>query len=79
MSKAAQLLDAILNEKGFRTDSELAQALDIEPANLSRLRHGRRPVSDGMVICVHELTGWEIRDIKRSLGMRCHDQVLTPD
>lgn len=79
MSKAAQLIDAILHAKGFRTDSQLAQALDIEPANLSRLRHGRRPMSDGMVICIHELTGWEIRDIKSALGMRCRDQVPTSD
>lgn len=75
MTRAAQLFDAIMQEKRFRTDAELAEEIGIEPANLSRLRHGHRPVSDGMVLRIHEVTGWGIRDIKGALGLHCHDQV----
>lgn len=75
MCRVAQLFDAIVHQVGFRTDAELAEAIGIEPSNLSRLRHGRRTISDGMVLRIHEITGWAIRDIKGALGMRCHDQV----
>ena len=69
MSGAAQLFDAILHEKGIRTDGELAEEIGIEPTSLSRLRHGHRPVSDGVILRVHEMTGWSIRDIKAALEM----------
>ena len=78
MNNASLLFDSILHEKGFRTDVELAEAIGIEPANLSRLRHGNRPISDGMVLRLHEITGWAIRDIKGALNMICHDQVAMP-
>jgi hypothetical protein len=78
MTKAAQLFDTLLHDQGFRTDAELASAIGIEPHNLSRLRHGHRPVSDGMVLRIHELSGWAIRDIKGVLGMQCHEQVPMP-
>jgi plasmid maintenance system antidote protein VapI len=69
MSGAAQLFDAILHEKGIRTDGELAEEIGIEPTSLSRLRHGHRPVSDGVILRVHEMTGWSIHDIKVALAM----------
>ena len=75
MSQAAQLFDAIQLETSLRTDAALAEAIGIEPSNLSRLRHGHRPISDGVLLRIHEITGWPIREIKGALGMRCHAQV----
>ena len=78
MCRAEQLFDAILHQVGFRTDAELAEAIGIEPANLSRLRHGKRTISDGMVLRIHEITNWAIRDIKGALGRSCRDRVPMP-
>ena len=78
MGRAAQLIDAVLGEKGFRTDAALAEEIGIEPTTLSRLRHGHRPVSDGVILRVHEITGWEIRDIKDALAMPCRKQIPMP-
>lgn len=78
MSSAAQLFDAVQQETSLRTDAALAEAIGIEPANLSRLRHGYRPVSAGLVLRIHEITGWPIRRIKADLGMPCHAQVPMP-
>ncbi len=75
MTKAAQLFDAILHQNDFKNDAALAAALDIDPPNLSRLRHGHRPVSDGMVLKIHDVTGWAIRDIKGALDLPCRKQV----
>lgn len=78
MNRAAQLFDAIQREKGFRTDAQLAEEIGIEPANLSRLRHGRRQVSDGMILRMHEITGWAIRDIKAALAIPSREQIPMP-
>ena len=75
MSKAGLLFDAIIRAKNFRSDAQLAEEIGIEPANLSRLRHGRRPISEGLVLRVHVITNWEIRDIKGALDLPCRDQV----
>ena len=73
MSKAGLLFDAIIRAKNFRSDAQLAEEIGIEPANLSRLRHGRRPISEELR--VHEITNWEIRDIKGALDLPCRDQI----
>ncbi len=79
MARAAQLIDAVLRETGLRTDAGLAEAIGIEPTSLSRLRHGHRAVSDGVILRVHEMTGWEIRDIKSALAMSCRERILIPE
>lgn len=71
MTKAAQLLDAILREKNIKSDAALAVALEVDPPNISRLRRTEREMGPTMIVRIHELMGWSIRDIKAILGMKC--------
>lgn len=76
MNKVSSFFDEVKRELGVDSDAVLAQEIGIEPANLSRLRHRRRPISDSMVLRIHEITGWDIRLIKGALDMPCHTQVV---
>jgi hypothetical protein len=76
MNAASQLFDSIKQASRdtaqmLRTDADLATALDVDPPVISKIRTGNLPLGATLLIRIHELTGWAIRDIKGALGMPC--------
>lgn len=54
------LLDTLLQENNLKNDAALCRALRIQPANLSKIRHGVIPVSDYLRVKVMRHFHWTI-------------------
>lgn len=67
----ASLLDDIMKATGARNDSQLAEALESFGSTVSRLRNGVASAGPTLIIRVHDLTGWPVRQIKARLNMPC--------
>lgn len=66
---ANELLDEALRVRGLKNDAALSRALEVAPPVISKIRHGRLPFGDSMLIRMHEMTGWAIGTMKESLGL----------
>jgi plasmid maintenance system antidote protein VapI len=58
------LLDALIDAYSLKNDKALARALDVLPADISRIRNQRRPIRAEFILRVHEATDWPIKRIK---------------
>lgn len=67
---ANTVLNHIKRRYKLKTDRALADALDISPPNISKLRKGSTPFGPEWIMRVHDATGLSIRDIKSMLKER---------
>jgi hypothetical protein len=65
------LLDTMIAELNLKNDAALSRALDQSPPVISKIRHGRLPIGDTIIISLHELSDWPVKRIKEALGRRC--------
>lgn len=65
-----QLLDSLLEHLRLKNDAALSRALEVAPPVISKIRHRRLPVSASMLIRMHEVTGFTIRDLRFLMGDR---------
>lgn len=65
------MLDKIMLTQGLKNDAALGRALDTPPPVISKVRHGRLRLGDTMIIRIHELTEWPVRQIKGDLNRPC--------
>jgi plasmid maintenance system antidote protein VapI len=65
---AARLFDELKIRHGLRSDSALAAVLELEPTNISRLRHGRVPLGPSLILNVHETFGLPVAEIRALSG-----------
>lgn len=63
------LLDDAQRELRIRNDRSLAAALGAAPSTVSRLRSGNLSMGVTLIVSLHELTGWPIRQIKAQLNL----------
>lgn len=64
---ANDLFDMIIRDQGLKNDVGLSKALEVSRPVISKIRSGRSPFSDIMLIVVHEATGMSIRELKAML------------
>lgn len=64
-----KLFDAVMKHQGLKNAAQLSRALQVDPAALSRMRHGHLKVGATLIIRIHELTNEEmsVKDIKAML------------
>ncbi|WP_426162432.1 helix-turn-helix domain-containing protein [Pseudoduganella sp. R-34] len=73
------LLDTMKEWLGVRTDCRLAQRLAVGGPSISKLRHGRVPVSADLLVSMHEETGLSIRELRLLAGdLRWHTGKSAP-
>lgn len=60
-------LTHLLAIQNLKNDAALARALEIAPAVLSKIRHGRLQVSPSTMISAHELLGISFQDMRSYL------------
>jgi hypothetical protein len=63
-----KFLDAIRDKLQLKNDAALCRTLDIHPPLVSKIRHGRLPISSALLIRIHEVTGINISDLRFLLG-----------
>nr|DAH92572.1 MAG TPA: helix-turn-helix domain protein [Caudoviricetes sp.] len=61
---AATLIDNVIQRLGLKNDAALAQAMEVAPPVISKMRNNRIPVGPLMILRIHEATGWPTRQIK---------------
>ncbi|SNT16060.1 hypothetical protein SAMN06265795_115112 [Noviherbaspirillum humi] len=64
------LLDTLIQKMGLKNDAALCRALEISPPIISKIRHGRLPVSASLLIRMHEVSGMSVRDLRDLMGDR---------
>jgi hypothetical protein len=67
----SQFIDFIICRARVKNDAALARVLNVQRSVISQLRHDIRHFGPSLIICVHEVTGLSIRDIKGMLGIEC--------
>lgn len=69
------LLNYLMSVMRYKNDSALALALDVPPALISKARNKRIPMSAGVLLRMHEITGMNIRAMREMMG----DPTTMPD
>lgn len=60
-------LNLLLAAMKLKTDAALAKAFETSAPFISKVRNGRTPISDALIIRAHEETGLSIRELKTYL------------
>lgn len=63
-----RLLDATRRKLRLRSDSALASAIGVSPSYVSKVRHGKIPISSTTLLRIHEVTGWSIANLRAIMG-----------
>jgi len=64
------LLDTLIDKLDLRNDAHLSRVLEVAPPVLSKLRHRRLPIGPLMLIRMHEISGWSIKELRALMGDR---------
>lgn len=65
-----KLIDALIKNIGLKNDAALSRALEVAPPVISKIRHRTLPVGASMLIRMHDLTGFDIKDLRTLMGDR---------
>lgn len=60
-------IEVVLDAMNLKSDAALARAFGTTAPVISKVRNGRTPISDALIICAHEATGLSIRELKSYL------------
>ena len=65
-----KLFDAVMKHQGLKNAAQLSRALQVDPAALSRMRHGHLKVGATLILRIHELTDYKmsVKEIKQLIG-----------
>jgi plasmid maintenance system antidote protein VapI len=61
---SGKLFDAIIWDRGLKNDAALARELGVKPPQISKIRHGKLPVTSDMILIVHDKIGYPIKKIR---------------
>jgi plasmid maintenance system antidote protein VapI len=61
----AKLLDTLQTRFQIKNDAALARELDVTPPEISKLRRGKLPLGDRMILRIHEYLGVPVKEIRQ--------------
>ena len=67
-TKENDLLDLLIDKLRLKNDAALCRALEVAPPVVSKIRHGRLPVGDTILLRMHEISDIPLRKLKELLG-----------
>lgn len=73
-----RLLDTLAAKLNARNDAALARAIEVAPAIVSKIRHGRLPVGASILLRMHEASGIGIRELRDLMGDRRGRHRMSP-
>jgi plasmid maintenance system antidote protein VapI len=65
---SGKLFDHIITGYGLKNDAALARFLDIKPPQISKIRHGKLPVTADMILIVFDETRYSIDKIRELIA-----------
>ena len=63
-----RLLDAIIAKLKLKNDAALSRALEVAPPVISKIRHRTLPVGATILLRMHEVSDFSIRELKALMG-----------
>lgn len=66
----ARLLDEILVRFRLKNDAALARVLQLPPSVVSKIRSKKTSITSGLLIRLHDVTGWAIGDLRALMGIK---------
>lgn len=64
------LLDTVRQLLNLKNDAALSRHLDVSPPVISKVRHFKLPITAGLLIRLHEVTEWSVKDLRTLMGDR---------
>lgn len=72
------LLDGVMARQRIKNDAELSRCLQLAPSSISKIRRRRVPVSDGVLLRLHDAFDIPIAELKTLQARQLqHDQDQT--
>ena len=63
-------IDFLLTKTQLKNDAALCRLLDVKPPVVSKMRHGRHPVSPFILLRVHDATGIPLPELRAHIAAR---------
>jgi hypothetical protein len=63
-----RVLDAIMAKLQLKNDAALSRALDVAPPVISKIRHRTLPIGATILLRMHEISDFSIRELKALMG-----------
>lgn len=64
------MIDSLIAIMKLDSDAKLARKLRVSPPVISKLRHRRMSIGPALLIRMHDVTGIEIRQLRRLAGIQ---------
>lgn len=65
---SGKFLDALINQLSLKNDAALSRALGVQPPVISKIRNGKLPVGDSLILRIHRLHGMPVAEIDQLLA-----------
>lgn len=72
-----KVLDAIIEKLNLKNDAALSRALEVAPPVISKIRHRTLPIGATILLRMHEVSEFSIRELKGLMGVEIHPVNLS--
>ena len=73
-----KVLDAIIEKLNLKNDAALSRALEVAPPVISKIRHRTLPIGATILLRMHEVSEFSIRELKSLMGVSVTPVNLSP-
>ena len=73
-----KVLDAIIEKLNLKNDAALSRALEVAPPVISKIRHRTLPIGATILLRMHEVSEFSIRELKSLMGVSVTPIHLSP-
>jgi len=73
-----KVLDAIIERLNLKNDAALSRALEVAPPVISKIRHRTLPIGATILLRMHEVSEFSIRELKGLMGVPINPINLSP-
>jgi len=73
-----KVLDAIIEKLNLKNDAALSRALEVAPPVISKIRHRTLPIGATILLRMHEVSEFSIRELKGLMGVSVSPVNLAP-
>ncbi len=73
-----KVLDAIIEKLNLKNDAALSRALEVAPPVISKIRHRTLPIGATILLRMHEVSEFSIRELKSLMGVSISPVNLSP-
>ena len=73
-----KVLDAIIEKLNLKNDAALSRALEVAPPVISKIRHRTLPIGATILLRMHEVSEFSIRELKSLMGVSVNPVQLSP-